>query len=116
MARPKIEEDKKRGAWLGLRLTADEREQIDSAAAKVGLSPSEYGRRCALRGTVRVVSDERKHDPELLRSLLAIGNNLNQIARKLNATDQVPANLTDTLDTFAAFMKAHLPPPREDGT
>jgi hypothetical protein len=33
----------------------------------------------------------------------------------LNATDQAPANLNDALDTFAAFMKTHLPP-RDNAT
>jgi uncharacterized protein (DUF1778 family) len=109
MARPKTAE----GAGLRnftVRLSVADRKEIEAAAAHIGLNPSEYVRRCALKKSVRVVPDERKPDPDLLRSLLAIGNNLNQIARKLNATDQAPANLNDALDTFTAFMKAHLPP------
>jgi hypothetical protein len=97
MARPKTEKAKQRAEWFGFRLTLAERETINSAAANVGLSPSEYVRRCAFNGTVRVIHDKRKADPALMLNLLAIGNNLNQIARKLNATDRTAANLDDTI-------------------
>jgi len=114
MARPKAAEGEGLRNFT-VRLSDDDRAQIEKTAANIGLTPSEYVRRSALNKTVRTVPDERKPDPDLLRSLLAIGNNLNQIARKLNATDQVPANLNDALDTFTAFMKAHLPP-RDNAT
>jgi uncharacterized protein (DUF1778 family) len=115
MARPTMNDNERRNEIISFRLTDDEAAELETAAAKAGLLSSDYVRVCALKGTVRIVPDERKPDPELLRSLLAIGNNLNQIARKLNATDQAPANLSDALDTFAAFMKAHLPP-RDNAT
>jgi len=110
MARPKLNDNERRNDVISFRLTEAEAVQLEEAAAKAGLLPSDYARACALKKTVRTVPDERKPDPDLLRSLLAIGNNLNQIARKLNATDQAPANLSAALDTFTAFMKAHLPP------
>lgn len=97
MARPKKAEKEQRNAWLGVRLSAAERGQIENEAAKLELTASDYVRRCAIRGTVRVIHDKRKADPQLVLNLLAIGNNLNQIARKLNMTDRVPANLNDTL-------------------
>lgn len=104
MARPKTAD----GAALRnftVRLSDDDRAQIEETAANIGLNPSEYVRMCALKKTVRIVSDRKKADPELLRSLLAIGNNLNQIARKLNATDRTPANLDDAITVFNAFMR-----------
>ena len=105
MARPKTEQSKLKTAWLGIRLSIAEREAIDNAAAKVALKPSEYVRRCALNGTVRVIHDKRKADPALMLNLLAIGNNLNQIARKLNATDNAPANLEETITVLHDLLK-----------
>ena len=105
MARPKTEKAKLKTEWLGFRLSIAERETIDTAAAKVDLLPSEYVRRCALNGTVRVVADKRKADPALMLNLLAIGNNLNQIARKLNATDNAPANLEDTITILQELLR-----------
>jgi hypothetical protein len=114
VGRPKQDETKTRGVF-SFRLNKSEREKIDASAASIGLSSSEYVRMCALNGRVRVVQDNRKTDPELLRSLLAIGNNLNQIARKINTTERIPANFEDVITLFESFMRDHFskkePPP-----
>ena len=96
MARPKKPDNEQLGNFT-VRLSAKDRAIIDTAAEKAGVTPSEYIRLCAIRGTVRVIHDKNKADPALMLHLLAIGNNLNQIARKLNATDRAPANLDDTI-------------------
>ena len=44
-------------------------------------------------------------DPELVRGVLAIGNNLNQIARHLNTTGQIdPTELHEVLAMVRAFL------------
>jgi uncharacterized protein (DUF1778 family) len=115
MARPKLNDNERRDDVVSFRLTETEAAGLEEAAAKAGLSLSDYARACALKNTVRIVSDRKKADPELLRLLLAIGNNLNQIARKLNATDRTPANLDDAIAVFNAFMRDQFgtkePPP-----
>jgi hypothetical protein len=64
------------------RCTKPERLAIEAKARDAGLSLSEYQRRACLNGVV-VVQNERQR-ADVLRQLAAIGNNLNQIARKLH--------------------------------
>jgi hypothetical protein len=103
MARPKQHANENREPF-SIRLSAAERETIGSEAKKLGLSPSEYVRLCALRGTVRIVSGSRKADPALMLNLLAIGNNLNQIARKMNAEGRAPDHLEETLSVLRDLL------------
>jgi Bacterial mobilisation protein (MobC) len=104
MARPKKAEGDHRDQWLGFRVSASELEAIEREADRLKLSQSDYLRHCATKRTLRVVADSKKADPVLIGHLLAIGNNLNQIARKLNSTDRVPDNLNETLQIVQRLL------------
>lgn len=97
MARPRSNPAHRRRSY-SLRLSDAEHALISAFARKAGLDRSAYIRLCALRGTLRIVSVPTPIDPHLLRNLILIGNNLNQIARQLNATGRRPANLDAVLD------------------
>ncbi len=103
MGRPRLAEGAIRENFT-VRLTAAERARVEEQAQRLKLSPSDYARACLVRGTVRVVREEG-HDPEQVRALLAIGNNLNQIARHLNASGAFsPAKLDEVLDAISALL------------
>ena len=103
MGRPRLAENAIRENFT-VRLTAAERARVEEKARQLNLSPSDYARACLVRGTVRVVQ-EGGFDPELVRELLAIGNNLNQIAHRLNATGtHAPAQLDVVLDVISALL------------
>jgi len=103
MGRPRLAENAIRENFT-VRLTAAERARVEEKARQLNLSPSDYARACLVRGTVRVVQEDG-FDPELVRGLLAIGNNLNQIAHRLNATGtHAPAQLDVVLDVISALL------------
>lgn len=103
MARPrKADGDTRRN--FTLRLSLAERAAVEERARLLKLTPSDYARACLVQGTVKIVR-EAGHDPETVRALLAIGNNLNQIARRLNASGAyTPARLEETLETVSAML------------
>lgn len=103
MGRPRLAEHAIRENFT-VRLTAAERARVEEQARRLRLTPSDYARACLVRGTVRVIQDEG-FDPEQVRALLAIGNNLNQIARHLNASGAFsPAKLDAVLDAISALL------------
>ena len=104
MARPRKADGAPRTRFMGFRATLEDEADIKDKAALLKLPPSEYMRRCSRQGTVRVVQ-EGGFDPELVRGVLAIGNNLNQIARHLNTTGQIdPTELHEVLAMVRAFL------------
>jgi len=103
MARPRLAETEIRENFT-VRLSPAERARVEEQAQRLKLSPSDYARACLMRGTVRVVREEG-HDPEKVRALLAVGNNLNQIARHANATGQIdPTELHEVLAMVRAIL------------
>lgn len=93
MARPSKNPQALRRFRLNLRLTASERARLDLAAAKAGITPSEYARRQILDGRV-IVREARDLSAGSFVQIVRIGTNLNQIARRLNAGGkQAPAEL-----------------------
>jgi hypothetical protein len=111
MARPRLAESELRENFT-VRLSLAERAAVEERARLLKLTPSDYARACLVQGTVRVIREEG-HDPEKVRALLAIGNNLNQIARRLNASGEVPPLLLEVLNTVRAVLteagRAHGP-------
>lgn len=104
MARPRKADGAQRTRFMGFRATLEDQADIKDKAALLKLPPSEYMRRCSRQGTVRVVQEDG-FDPELVRGVLAIGNNLNQIARHLNTTGQIdPTELHEVLAMVRAFL------------
>ena len=78
---------------------------MEQRAALLGLKPTAYIRKCIVQGTVRVVQEEG-HDPAKVRALVAIGNNLNQIARRMNASGaEVPPQLGALLEAIQEIIQ-----------
>lgn len=71
-----------------LRVSPDERAQIKAKALRAGLSVSEYQRRACLNLSV-VTRQTRADAAALVRQLAGIGNNLNQLTRKVHIHDEV---------------------------
>jgi hypothetical protein len=92
---------------LGVKLTPSERAELEAAATAEGVPLSAYVRELCLRRPPTVVAATRRN-PEakaLMFELSAIGNNLNQLARRANIHDALPER--DELDaTLAALKKA----------
>ena len=81
---------------LHLRLSDSEKQLIQMAAAREGLSAGAYAARAAVAvakgAVVPIPMDERERLQELTQARVAvnrIGTNLNQIARTLNAEGEV---------------------------
>ena len=112
MARPRLAEDALRENFT-VRLSPAERAAVEGKARLLRMTPSDYARACLLQGTVKFVREEG-HDPEKVRALLAIGNNLNQMARRLNASGEIPPLLSEVLGIVRALLteagRQHGPP------
>lgn len=71
-----------------IRLTPEERAEVEEAASRAGLTVASYGRRQMLGSTpprsVKRPPIEREAAARLLAALGKIGSNLNQIARSVN--------------------------------
>jgi len=85
-------EKRARSAHITVRLTPDERGQVDASAERAGLTAGSYVRQTVLGASaprqVRRPPVERKELARLLGQLGHIGSNLNQIARALNSGDE----------------------------
>ena len=103
MARPRKAESETRTNFT-VRVSTGERERILRNAHLLKMTPSDYGRVCMMQGPAKVIHEEG-HDPEKVRALLAIGNNLNQIARHLNASGRLdPVELCEALDLISEIL------------
>jgi hypothetical protein len=99
--------DKSRTAHLPrTRCTQAERDAIERKAGEAGLSLSEYQRRACLSGVV-VVRNSPAYG-HTLRELSAIGNNLNQIARKANIHGGFDPFLAERLQAAIAAVEVVL--------
>ena len=78
--------DKKRDnkVLMSLRISIEEKEQIEEKARKTGLTTSEYIRRCALGRKLPCYGDTSLLK-EYSMQLGKTGSNLNQIAKHLNS-------------------------------
>ena len=68
---------------MSMRISAEDKEEIEAKARKTGLSTSEYIRRCALGRKLPCYGDTSLLK-EYSMQLGKIGSNLNQIAKHLN--------------------------------
>ena len=77
---------------ITVQLTPTEKTELADAANRQEASVSEYARDLLVHGSAALVAATPRN-PEakaLLRELNAIGNNVNQIARELNTTGELP--------------------------
>lgn len=92
---------------ITIRLTPSEASRIVTLSEKLCISPSEYIRKRTL-GRKLVVREYQAPSFQVINELKALGNNLNQIARKFNENRTVsPARLDHLLEKIeAVVMKA----------
>lgn len=99
MARPtKTPDDKRTERLPYARLTMAERVQVEAMANAAGLTVSDFARRAVLGQRVTAPRSRGGLPVGLLSDLARIGNNLNQIARRANASGNPPAHLSHVLD------------------
>jgi hypothetical protein len=99
---------------MNVRFSDDDREIVLRNARVLGMTASTYIRKCSTQGTVKIVREEG-HDPEKVRAWLALGNNMNQIARCANETGCIdPTELHEVLGRVRALIteagRLHGPP------
>jgi hypothetical protein len=86
-----------------LRLTADERAALDTAADAAGLGPSSYARREVMRSVGRETVLRRRPDGiaqaigRLLGEAGRIGNNVNQLSKHAHVGGRVPPASLDAV-------------------
>lgn len=85
-------EKRKRNVTLSIRLTPKEKRDILSKAKKANLPINKYVIACSKC----LIIDATDYTP-VLTELKRIGNNLNQIARKLNSGDKAPADFSEVI-------------------
>lgn len=98
---------------LTIRLTSDERGEIDGDAQRAGLTSGSYARDVLLGAPaprqVRRPPIERQEVVRFIGQLGYIGNNLNQIARALNSGDEADNQaLHQAFDDLHAMRDAAL--------
>ena len=81
MARPTKEKQDLRTRYISIRLTEDEYAKIKKKAQQSNREISTYSRETLLKG---VVVQKDLITPQLLSSLGRVGNNVNQIAQRVN--------------------------------
>lgn len=114
MGRPKISPEKRRDVMTQFMLTAQERAELESRAAALGLTLSEFIRRRTLGVPLPPQSADRQTRDKLATSLLRIGVNLNQITKHMNAGRHAPPELPAVVATINTHLKILTNEPRRD--
>jgi len=108
-------EKRVRSTVLPIRLSPEERAEIDAAAERAGLMTGSYARQALLGGPrprqARRPPVERKELARLLGELGHIGANLNQLAKAANTgvvvyTGEIDAALAGLAEMRDAILKA----------
>ena len=86
--RSQTDEGERRTATLTVQLTPTERAELGERADAAGVRLSDFAR-SALLGHRLTVKDPLKE--RAIQELAAIGNNLNQLARRANITEEIDA-------------------------
>ena len=97
--RKQTDEGERRSVSLSLWLTPSERAELDERAAEAGIRLSDFARAALLGYRVTANGETLRR---ALFELSAIGNNLNQLARRAHITDEVE---TEALDEALGTLK-----------
>jgi hypothetical protein len=103
MARPALNEDKKRVIQVNIRLTQSEGEKVNTLAESAGLSPANWIRYKVFTGKFPQPKASPL-DAAIFRELQHIGININQVAHKLNS-NEFPSELRPVLDELSDLLK-----------
>lgn len=116
MARPKkLPGDLRDAPPLQIRLTEEERAELERRAQLVGLTMSEFIRRRSLGIPLPPGAAEHQARAALATALLRLGINLNQIARHMNAGRAAPSYLPALIEEIRRHVHdlAHDEPGRD---
>ena len=107
MAENKQVDGEKRQTRLNLRLTNAEHAMLKSRAEGFGLPMAEFVRVFLLElpKPAKRVHDLPMVDPKLLRQLVSIGNNVNQLTRYAHTVSNDPKQTLDVLSLSFALQK-----------
>ena len=94
-------ENRKRNQTLTVRLTDAEKDAITRNAAKARMNLTDYIVASSLLTEIHVAEDTRP----LLTELKRIGNNLNQISMKINASAFTSYNFQEVIDLQKAIYE-----------
>ena len=103
MGRPKLDPKERRDDHLpNVRVTANERAELERRAEEAGISLTEFCRRAILNR--RIAPRRSSIADSMLVELNRVGVNLNQIARHMNAGRDLPPDFAITLDELRATL------------
>jgi type IV pilus biogenesis protein CpaD/CtpE len=103
MARPALNEEKKRVVQVNIRLTQSEGEKVNTFAESAGLSPANWIRYKIFTGKFPQAKASPL-DAAIFRELQRIGINVNQVAHKLNS-NEFSSELRPVLDELSGLLK-----------
>ena len=107
MARPKKDSTQRRGHPVGVRLNVPERARIAFSAAAYGIPTSQFMRTRSLNQRLPSTVAEAHSLNVRATALIKLGNNLNQIAKHMNAGRAAPlAKLNDLIDRINEALDA----------
>ena len=86
------------------RMTTAEKAEVQQHAAILGISPSEFMRRCSLNYRLPAALAVQRHVAALAVALLRLGVNLNQIAHHMNAGRGAPPDLSALIARIEAIL------------
>ena len=89
-----MKENRKRDKTLTIRLTESEKANIEKKAAKAKMNLTEYIIAASNKSKIKVAEDTKP----LLVELKRIGNNINQIAMKINSGALSSYNFTEVIN------------------
>lgn len=88
---------------ISFRLNEKERRILAKKAEDLGKTPSKTAKLLALEGKIKVMFKDAKAK-EIITSLSRIGNNVNQIAKKLNADNAVDDSVKSQFDKIQSDL------------
>lgn len=102
MARPRKKDHEKLSKVLPIRCSETDLSDLKARAQKSGLCVSEFVRDMAVNG--KIIVNETSTNFEVVQELKRSGNNLNQIAKRFNATGIEPAELRNVLHAHEMLL------------
>jgi hypothetical protein len=98
---------RQRGETVTVRLSKDERAELDDLASKSGMAAGAFMRAAAFGDSGPRAQRRAPADQQMLRQILGhlgkVGSNVNQIARQLNAGEQ--AAVPELRAALAAYLE-----------
>lgn len=96
--------DEKRTKSIKIRVNESEFSALNNQKEKAGFSMlADYMRSVSLGLDVQRKKEYPKVDPVLLRQISGIGNNINQVARQINASKETPINAMQMISYLASI-------------